>query len=72
MNVDDDLPVLVYTGGHDDSLFLASLLEGSGIPATFVQSRHFGLPHSVLIPRRDMALAKPLIDDFIAGGSGQA
>jgi hypothetical protein len=68
MSADDDLPVVVYTGDYTDAMFLASLLEGSGIPATFVQSRHSAAPDIVVIARRDVAAAMPLIEDFKSGG----
>jgi hypothetical protein len=61
---EDDLPVTIYVGGHDDSLFLTTLLEGSGIAANFVQSRNAAQPHCVKVARRDLERAIPLVEDF--------
>ena len=60
----DDLPVVVYEGSHDESLFLASLLQGSGIAANFVQSRNALVPHRVVVAQRDVPLALPLVANF--------
>jgi hypothetical protein len=67
MSANDDLPVVIYTGGHDDCLFLATLLEGGGIVANFIQSRSTAVPDSVVIARRDLALAIPVVEDFKRG-----
>ena len=67
--MDDEL-VAVYFGKDTDSLFLKTLLEGSGIPASL---RSFWMSDGVFlggndirvfVARRDVERALPLVEDF--------
>lgn len=68
MLLDDEL-VAVYFGEDTDSLFLKTLLEGSGIPASL---RNFSMTGGgvgrtdvrVFVARRDVERAQPLIEHF--------
>lgn len=76
MTSDDEL-VAVYLGVDTDALFLKTLLEGSGIPASV---RNFAMSGSglgrtdvrVFVARRDLERAQPLIDDFKNNGRASA
>ncbi len=66
MSVDDEL-LAVYFGQHTDSLFLKTLLEGSGIPASIYElwmTHGPGAYVRVLVARRDVERAQPLVEDF--------
>ncbi len=73
MPVDDEL-VAVYFGEDMDSLFVKTLLEGSGIPASI---RNFsmsgggvgGTDVRVFVARRDVERARPLVEHFKEHGS---
>jgi hypothetical protein len=66
MPLDDEL-VAVYFGEDTDSLFLKTLLEGSGIPASlrnFSMSGGGGADVRVFVARRDVERAQPSVEDF--------
>jgi hypothetical protein len=69
MASDDDL-VTVYFGEDTDSLFVKTLLEGSGIPASL---RNFSVGGRsdvrVLVARRNAEHAQPLIEHFKIHGT---
>jgi hypothetical protein len=62
--------VAVYFGADTDSLFLKTLLEGSGIPVSLkncsVSDGVFlgGNDVRVFVARRDVERALPLVEDF--------
>jgi hypothetical protein len=68
MQLDDEL-VAIYFGEDTDSLFVKTLLEGSGIPASL---RNFSMSGGgvgrtdvrVFVARRDVERAQPLVDHF--------
>lgn len=65
----DDEPVAVYFGEDTDSLFLKTLLEGSGIPASLksfsMSGGEFGgTDVRVFVVRRDVERARPLVEHF--------
>lgn len=65
LNADDQ--VAVYFGEHTDSLFLETLLEGSGIPASvrdFTTDAGVRTDVGVFVARRDVERARPLVEDF--------
>lgn len=65
----DDEPVAVYFGQDTDSLFLKTLLEGSGIPASL---KNFSMSGGgvgradvrVFVARRYVERAQPLVEHF--------
>jgi hypothetical protein len=65
----DDEHVAVYFGGDTDSLFLKTLLEGSGIPASI---KNFSMSGGgmgradvrVFVASRDVERARPLVEHF--------
>ena len=64
MSSGDEL-VAVYFGGDTDSIFLKSLLEGSGIPAS-IRNLSESADHDVrvFVARRDVERAQPLVEHF--------
>ena len=66
----EDLPVIVYRGEYEEVLFLTSLLNGSSIPATMFSpvQRTRIQPPCVYVPRRYLAAARPLVEDFVRNG----
>ena len=63
---EDDLPVAVYSGAYQDVAFVFSLLTGSGIDASMndpIGGKVRRDPR-VLVRRRDVDRAQPLIEDF--------
>jgi hypothetical protein len=64
MAADDNIPVTVFEGGHNDALFLTTLLGGAGINANFIQSFSRLQPDRVAVARRDLTNAIPIVEDF--------
>ena len=67
----DDEPVVVYSGHRMESMFLVTLLEGSGIPAQ-MSDRTLGeasLWVYVFVAQRDVERALPLVEDFKKNGT---
>lgn len=67
-SLSDDL-VAVYFGQNTDSLFLKTLLEGSGIPASLrnvsMSGGGTGAPYiRVFVARRDLERTQPLVEHF--------
>ena len=73
MTAPGDLPVVVFSGTRQDAAFLLSLLTGSGIEATLDAEAITGVVYvvrqpRVLVRRRDLERALPLIEDFEKNG----
>jgi hypothetical protein len=62
-----DLPTVVFAGAYEDAMFLKSLLESTGIHATFDSLPMRGrtpFESKVYVRRADADKARELVDDF--------
>ena len=61
-----DEQVIVYTGPCEEVLFLFTLLNGSDIPAMMIPGSFLKVKvwHRLLVPRRYLEAALPLIEHF--------
>ena len=61
----DDIPKVVYAGHQTEAIFLKSLLEGSGIPASLVKFSVAGnVDVRVQVATRDLKRTLPIVEHF--------
>ena len=65
----DDIPRPVYSGSYTEVVFLQSLLESSGIPASILDLGGRGnLPIRLQVRAADVERALPIVEDFTING----
>jgi hypothetical protein len=57
-------PVLIYSGQYTEAIFLKTLLEGSGIPASLADLSDRLPRWQVYVAQGDIEEALPIVDDF--------
>jgi hypothetical protein len=61
-------PVAIYSGQYTEAIFLKSLLEGSGIPASLADLSDKLPRWQVYVAQRDIEEARPIVEDFKDNG----